>query len=260
MSWQAWTDSGHNRAPAMRSILLISLLAACAAPVRRYTCPRRTIVVDGRLDDWGAVAWTEDFVDIEGDKRPAPRFRTRAKMAWDEKCFYFAFEMEEPHLQASFTKRDSFIFREDNDIEIFLDPRGRGRDYFELELNALNTVWDLFLSRPYRRGGAAVMGFDFQGLETAVRLQGTLNDPSDTDRGWTVEVAIPWQSFAQVVQKPRPGATWRVNFSRVQWRFDVVNGKYVKPEDRTEDNWVWSPQHAINMHAPEHWGIVEFAR
>ena len=39
-------------------------------------------VVDGKLNDavWQNVPWTEHFKDIEGDKRQAPTWNTRAKM------------------------------------------------------------------------------------------------------------------------------------------------------------------------------------
>jgi hypothetical protein len=57
---------------------------------------------------------------------------------------------------------------------------------------------------------------------------------------------------------PKDGVQWRVNFSRVQWRHEVVGGKYRKVKGLPEDNWVWSPQYAINMHRPETWGYVQF--
>ena len=54
-------------------------------------------------------------------------------------------------------------------------------NYYELEINALNTVWDLLLSKPYRDGGKAVTSWNIDGLETTVHLYGTLNDPTDVD-------------------------------------------------------------------------------
>lgn len=232
--------------------------------VKRYGAPRLAspTVFDGRLDKepWLSAPWTDDFVDIEGDKRPKPRFRTRAKMAWDDRYLMIAAEMEEPHLWATLTERDSVIFC-DNDFEVFLDPDGDAQLYGELELNALNTVWDLLLVKPYREGGPAINGWDIKGLRTAVHLDGTLNDPTDTDRGWSVEIGLPWPAIAEISRvpcPPRPGDVWRINFSRVQWVLDVVDGKYVKRPGRKEDNWVWSPQGVIDMHQPEQWGELEF--
>src|SRR5262249_32364901 len=152
-------------------------------PPRHYVCYRAggPVTVDGRLDEpaWKAVPWTDDFVDIEGTRRPRPRFRTRAKMLWDDRRFYIAAELEEPHFWATLTEHDSVIFR-DNDFEVFLDPDGDNHNYAELELNALNTTWDLRLPKPYKDGGHADDRWEIRGLRTAVHVDGTLNDPRDT--------------------------------------------------------------------------------
>ena len=55
------------------------------------------------------------------------------------------------------------------------------------------------------------------------------------------------------------GAVWRMNFSQVEWRIEVVDGQYQKLRGLKEDNWVWSPQGVINMHMPEKWGYVQFS-
>jgi hypothetical protein len=240
--------------------------------VRRYIAPRRTshVTVDGRIDEasWEAAPWSESFTDIEGDVRPAPRFRTRVRMLWDDSALYVAAELEEPDLWATITRRDAVIFQ-DNDFELFVDPDGDTHRYFELEVNARGTPWDLFLPKPYRDGGHAVDAWNIEGLGVGVALDGTLNDPRDRDRGWGLELMIPWSAFAdsgRTRAPPRDGDAWRVNFSRVEWDHDTVAGSYRKRTDPAtgrplpEHNWVWSPQGAINMHMPEMWGIVHFGR
>ena len=124
---------------------------AAPTPPEGYVCHRlaEPITIDGKLNDraWRGIPWTADFVDIEGAVRPRPRFRTRAKMAWDDRFFYVAAEMEEPHVWATLTKHDAVIFH-DNDFEVFIDPDGDNHEYYEFEINALNTGWDLFLASP----------------------------------------------------------------------------------------------------------------
>src|SRR5205807_1283630 len=132
----------------------------------------------------------------------------------------------------------------------------------ELELNALNTTWDLLLSQPYKDGGRAIDAWEIPGLRTAVHVDGTLNNPRDVDRGWSVEIAWPWKSLAELTAvrvPPRDGDQWRINFSRVEWRHEVVGGKYRKIKGLPEDNWVWSPQGVIDMHRPERWGYLQFS-
>lgn len=220
------------------------------------------IQMDGTLNDagWQNAKWTADFGDIEGNLKPKPRFRTRAKMLWDRDYLYIGAEMEEPQLWATLTERDSVIFH-DNDFEVFLDPNNVGGPYAEIEVNALNTVWDLLLVHPYRGGGPPLSAWNVNGLKTAVHLEGELNDPARPSRGWTVEIAIPWEGLKEICQvpcPPMPGDQWRINFSRVEWHLDVENGKFFKRPHTPEDNWVWSPMGVVNMHLPERWGVIQF--
>lgn len=224
--------------------------------------------IDGHLNDevWQQAAWTDLFTDIEGDLKPAPTYETRVKMAWDNEHLYIAAEMKEPHVWANLTKHDEVVFY-DNDFEVFIDPDNDTHQYFEVEVNALNTIFDLFLSKPYRNNNGALIAWDLHGLQSAVQVQGTLNDPTDTDEGWTVEMAIPFRSvtLGNVTRVPTEGSLWRINFSRVQWDVDVVNGRYVKRKGEDgkplpEYNWVWSPQGVINMHLPERWGYLYFSQ
>lgn len=230
-----------------------------------YVCYRAAepIKIDGKLDDnaWAAAPWSEEFVDIEGDKKPRPRFKTRMKMLWDDAALYIAAEMEEPHVWATLTEHDSIIFQ-DHDFEVFLDPDGDNQNYCELELNAKNTTWDLLLTKPYRDQGRALNGWEIIGLKTAVALDGTLNNQTDTDRGWTVEIAWPWPGLKELTSAavpPRDGDQWRIDFSRVEWDMETVDGKYQKVKKRREHNWVWSPIGAIDMHRPERWGYMQFS-
>lgn len=240
--------------------------AAEYRPPKGYVCYRATtpVTIDGKLDDaaWQAVPWTDDFVDIEGAVKPKPRFRTRVKMLWDDRYFYVGALLEEPHVWATLKEHDAVIFQ-DNDFEVFIDPDGDNHDYAEFEINALNTGWDLLLTKPYKDGGKAINGWEIVGLKTAVYVDGTLNDPRDTDRGWSVELALPWKALNELVKKrsapPTDGEQWRVNFSRVEWLHEIVEGNYRKTANKSEDNWVWSPQHVIDMHRPETWGYVQFS-
>ncbi len=226
-------------------------------------------LLDGKLNKkpWTECAWSDDFEDIEGDKQPKPRFRTRMKMFWalegkPTDGLYIAAEMEEPEIWATLKERDSVIFQ-DNDFEVFLDPDNDALAYAELEINALNTVWDLLLVRPYREGGRGVDGWDIKGLRTAVHVDGHLNNPKKPSKGWSVEIHIPWHPIEEISRKdvpPKPGDQWKINFSRVEWHVDVIDGKFVKRPGLKEDNWVWSPQGVVDMHQPEQWGLVEFVR
>jgi hypothetical protein len=185
-------------------------------------------------------------------------------MLWDDHFFYVAAELEEPDVWARIRQHDAVIFH-DNDFEVFIDPDGDTHNYTEYEMNALNTFWDLLLEQPYRDRNFVLNNYDLKGLISAVSVDGTLNDASDRDRKWTVEIAFPLSAYAELKAQPADGIQWRVNFSRVEWQVEKVEGTYQKKIDPAtglpypEDNWVWSPQGVINMHLPEMWGFVQFS-
>ena len=263
-------------APVLALVLGAALIGCASGPeVRSYDCQYAVpaLTLDGRLDDaaWAAAPWTEDFIDIVGDSKPRPRYRTRAKMLWDDQYLYIAAEMEEPDLWAVYTKRDEIVFHQ-HDFEVFIDPNADSREYYELEVNVLGTIFDLYLHRAYRDGGPAEHGWDSAGLVTAITVDGSINDHTNEDQGWKLEWAIPWVDLqppaahrataadtARGGKPPQPGQEWRINFSRVEWGLVKVDqGGYEKIKDAPEDNWVWSPQGVVDMHQPEHWGRVRF--
>lgn len=247
---------------------------------RRYVCQRvsKPIAIDGSLQDpdWARLSWSDEFVDITGKESLRPSHRTRVKLGWDDAFLYVGAELEEPHVWGTITERNAVMF-EDNDFEVFIDPDGDGRNYYELEINALGTIWELSLPKPYGEGGVPVLGCNLTGLKSAVKVRGSLNNPTDEDEGWSVEIAFPWTGLAKYNPNrstpPQPGDVWQINFSRVQWQHEIVDGAYrripphgtslaesLNPEEQEhpEDNWVWSPQGAVNMHLPDRWGEVVF--
>lgn len=256
---------------SMVHIVVFGQIKLLEEPPLHYVCYRASgpMVMDGKLDEasWQHVPWTEDFIDIEGPHMPLPYQRTRAKMLWDDDYLYIAAELHEDHIWATFTERESIIFHENN-FEVFIDPGGDTHNYYELEINALGTIWDLMLTKPYRNGGLPINAWDISGFKKGIHLRGTINDPSDTDTLWIVEMAFPWRILSEAApqkRKPHAGEHWRINFSRVQWQLDIVDGAYEKrinPETGQaypEHNWVWSPQWAIDMHRPEYWGYLQFS-
>lgn len=225
------------------------------------------IIIDGKADDpsWKNAEWTEDFLDIEGTEKPKPKYKTRIKMLWDNRYLYILAELEEPHVWAYYEKRDLIVFDE-NDFEVFIDPDGDSHNYFEIEINAQNTIFDLFLAKPYRNDGIPIITWNTPGLKSAVYVDGTINNSTDTDKKWWVEMAIPFKALRLGVatQIPKENQVWKINFSRVQWQTEVVDGIYKRKNDPVtgkilpEDNWVWSAPGLINMHYPERWGLLQF--
>ncbi len=229
------------------------------------TKSKEKLLIDGIANEssWENALFSDSFIDIEGVK--TPKYDTKIKMLWDEQYLYVYAKMEEPHIWGDLKQRDTVIYY-NNDFEVFIAPSGTTRNYGEIEINALGTVWDLVLDKPYRDGGKANNQWNLDKLKSAIYIEGSLNDASDIDSFWTVEMAIPMNALRELKHKPRSvpkeGEQWRVNFSRVEWDFEIINGTYQKKKEegklQREYNWVWSNQKVINMHEPEKWGTIQF--
>ncbi|MCE9553645.1 MAG: carbohydrate-binding family 9-like protein [Planctomycetes bacterium] len=230
-----------------------------------YVCHRTAepLSIDGRADEpaWKKAPWTAYFRDIEGDRKPEPLHKTRARLLWDDRYLYIYAELEEPHVWGTITRKNAVMFH-DNDFEVFIDPDGDNHNYYEFEMNALNSIWELSLAKPYKDSGKVNDPHNLVGTKSAVHVRGTLNNPADKDEGWSVEIAFPLSELKQFAGNspcpPRDGDYWRLGFSRVEWQTKINNGKYEKVANTKEFNWVWSPQGLIDMHRPERWGVIQF--
>ncbi len=235
--------------------------------------------LDGNIekDFWEHVPYTDSFSDISGPAFPTPRYSTKAKICWDKENLYIGARLDGDEIWGTILEHDRVMYY-DNDFEVFIDPSSSTHNYMELEMNALNTVWDLMLTQPYRDGGRSVTGWDIKGLQTAVYVNGEVNNPSADNTYWSVEIKIPFKSLMETYNReenspdlercypcrtaPKTGEFWRINFSRVQWTVAKENG-YRKVLDENgkwlpEDNWVWAPTGIIDIHYPEFWSFVFF--
>ncbi len=241
--------------------MLLTEPASAGSHHRHYSAPKIStpIVIDGVMDDpaWNAAAWTELYV-LYGTLDGVPETATRAKIVWDDTYLYIGVEAEDHDIWATYTERDSPLWNE-NVLEVFIDPEGNAINYMEFEVSPLNTILDLWVETPlFSQGGPAHFDWDAAGLRTAVHIDGTLGgaDPNtperqDTDTGWSLEFALPWEDAAIVsgtmALPPEPGDTWRINLTR----YDYRNG------DRELSQ--WSPSTVDGAwHEPSEYGHVTF--
>jgi len=286
------------RAIAPRLWCLLFLAAGKSLPAEdsRFPCPENEIAhytayrvsepitIDGKLDEaaWRRAPRSPRFVDmITG--QPAIH-DTYAQLVWDDQNLYVAYRVQEPFVHARYTAHNSPIYY-DNDVEMFI----AGRDaYYELELNAYNTTYEAFFiwDEAYQSGGFAEapefarsslvpfngVGFTnhprggrlgnfnwhFPGLQTAVQIDGTVNNDDDRDRGWTVELALPWSGMKWLAKAdgralpPKDGATWRMDFSR-------FNTYKEAPPAQDSGGWVWTRHGVWDSHIPECFAYIRFS-
>ncbi len=228
-----------------------------------YVCFKnnKRLKIDGNLNEsaWQRADWTIPFLPIQASRKTKATYQTKAKMLWDKKYLYIAAELKDEHIWATLRKRDTKVYKDDV-FEIFLDPDGDGLDYYELQINAFETIWDLSVNKPYRDGGKANSTWTIDGLQKAIRIEGTLNNSKDLDKQWTIELAIPWEAFAE--GKPQVGEKWRINLTRIDWDKIDAQGQYSKMK-QAKNMWLWSPVaegKQPDFHQPEKWGYVQFLK
>lgn len=271
---------GEEPAAKQRSRLPCDPEKATVLTARRAAGP---VVVDGKPDEkaWAGAEESARFVDLIAG---TPAFRdTRVRLLWDDTNLYAAYRVEEPRVRAKLVQHNDPIYTE-NDVEFFI----AGDDaYYEFEINARNTVYEVFFlwESAYETGGFSrlpefrrdrLQGFNgvgftthprgrrlghfdwrFPGLRTAVHVDGTLNDDSDKDRGWTVELAFPWDGIRRLFPNggrtipPAEGDEWRMDFSRFNTEKEPAPAK-------DSGGWALSPHGIWDSHIPECFARVRF--
>ncbi len=224
-----------------------------------------SIVIDGNFNErsWEKTKWFDSFVDHQFPYAPPPWKTTRAKMVYDENYIYVAAQLQEENVWGSITKRDSIIYYE-NDFEIFLDPTANGINYFEFEMNSLNTMFDMWHELDNHRGAYADPVFDCEGMRHVVKVNGTLNYHYDIDKGWNVEVKIPLNELKkwnpQMSVPIKRGDKWRINFDRVQYMHTYSElFPYLIPNNLFTEDWVLGPTDTGDLHIPELWPVIVFS-
>jgi hypothetical protein len=237
---------------------------------------------------WDKAPRSPRFVDMVTGEPGL--FDTRAAAMWDDECLYVSFWIEEPFIEARQKERDSLVFLE-NDVEVFIDG---GDCYYEFEINALGTVYEVFFiwrdaygrfdpkefdvvgrnalsfAGDYDRSGAtfwrgthprgvrwAFLDWDLPGLRTSVEIDGYLNDRSKISRGWRAEAAFPWAGM-----KPLANGRALPPKDGDEWRiffgrFEklMANGREVQPHPA----WCWGAHGVYDTHLPERWTRVVFS-
>ena len=168
-------------------------------------------------------------------------FSTVIRLMWDDDNLYVAMRAKDDYLQSKYTKHDDELWHEDA-FEIFLDPGGDKKHYYEIQINPTGVVFDSYLPR-YRKNTNDWSS----GMVAKTGIEGTLNDQSGGDKGWTAEIAIPFKNLDKGGDAaPKSGDVWKANFFRI----DVTEDKPIYT--------AWSPPLRGDFHALDRFGSVVF--
>lgn len=197
------------------SVNLAARVPGGATPVPRATS---VVVVDGKADEpaWASAAQATLVV---GEQSPSPSGTAQAKLLWDDTSLYVYVYAADDDVNSPYVERDDPLWQADV-IELFIDTDRNGRDYVELQASPAGVVFDAHF--PGGRGDKSRPTWNSR-VAVAVAVDGTLNDASDRDRGWSAEFAIPWGDVKVSSPPFSPAAGQKLALNVV--RVDQVGGK-----------------------------------
>ncbi|MCP4606827.1 MAG: hypothetical protein GY847_41025 [Proteobacteria bacterium] len=199
-------------------------------------------VIDGKFSDeaaWSSAAKLDKFGNTMSGTPAAQA--TEVRLMWDDKNLYVAMHAVDKHLKSQFKKHDDELWKEDA-FEIFLDPLGDKKDYYELQVSPAGIVFDSHLPTHRKNQNEWTSN-----MKAKVELQGKLNDDEGEDTGWTAELMIPFASLSKGGGvPPKSGNKWRGNFFRVDSTKD-------KPQYSA-----WSPPLRGDFHSLDKFGELVF--
>ena len=245
------------------------------------------VCIDGKMDE---PAWRQALpLPVLRDRvnGTAPRYAITARILWDTNALYIGYTVGDPDVWAFQRVDDEPMCAQkmgfasgvtnamkpggwgtyiENYVMFYLDPDGDGKNYVEVNINPLNKVNDKWQELPWgpeeqlRLGVAPPrpanphVDWNCPGMQTAVAVNGTLNDPYDVDQGWTVEVAVPFAALRQFAGDktcpPRQGDCWRVMLAREYRPYPFYTREAVF--------WTWPELGGNTTHIPSRWGFVAF--
>lgn len=187
------------------------------APAGLYTVAplHEAIVIDGKLDEkaWRSTAPTRNFFRTDGEKGNGT-LATHAKIMADDTHLYFGFHAKDGDIASPYTQRDETLWKADV-MEIFLDTGQGDKSYVEIQVNPNNAVFDALFTSPRKPKWEDAAKNLTLGIESAVFLDGTVNQSDDKDKSWSVEIRIPFAELPGLQGKPGPTDVWRMNLYRI---------------------------------------------
>jgi hypothetical protein len=205
------------------------------------------IVVDGKLSepDWAQAEKMGPFIAYDGKQKLD--FPTTAKIVWDEQYLYVAFEAADADAFTPYTKRDDPLY-DSEAVEIFVDADGDKDEYVELQAAPNDLHFDAAFKGGRRKNFETTYDVKY---ETKTIVDGTVNDPSDVDRGFVSEWRIPIAELRDVPRPPQVGDAWKINLFRLERV--RKNGRVVKHEASA-----WSSPLSGDFHNLDRFGTLRF--
>ena len=176
------------------------------APTLKVMRAKGAVKPDGKLDDatWKAVpSIAIAHAAVNKNKLDTPS--GLVQLAWDDTHLYAAFRINDNNIIAP-TGLEEVQVSQNDSAELFYLENPRFGIYWELNAGPQGEKLDaLMMKYPHKWGGVQRLDESLEGMQIGIAIDGTLNEPGDVDKGYTIEVAIPWKQLRASGRPPRKG-------------------------------------------------------
>ena len=203
------------------------------------------LTIDGRLTErsWRNAPRTERWVHPNSGDTISD-LNTHGRAVWDEDALYIGLSARDTDIWATISVRDGNLWEEEV-LEVYLDPGSDSRNYLEIQVNPLGTLFDALFPQPTNRDLPVARAHVVEGMEVGHYVNGTVEDRSRRDTRWSVELRIPWSSLPDFEGPPAEGMAIGANFYQ-----------YDRPDDGRTLTSAWSPVHGGSFHQPDKFGQI----
>jgi len=204
------------------------------------------IIIDGDFSEksWSQAQYSAIFVIHDDGEQGI--LVTQVKILFDKEALYFAFNVEDNDIVSNYITDQSPLFKQDDVIELFIDPLGKGKPYIELGVSPLNTIYTLKVIDPQSEN-FKITSLRLNGLKSATKINGSLNNSSDIDTGWQLELRIPFTTISKFIHQPAELiSSWRLNMFRI----DFSN----KLPRQANEYYSWAKVGSFGFHQPNKFG------
>jgi hypothetical protein len=165
---------------------------------------KNSIPIDGQLNEWSSARSI-----LLQDKSHKTDNTAIVRTLWNEQNLYIAFEVQDKNLQAKQTVPDHSQLWLDDMIEFLIDTHNDKDSCWNVD-DLIYHINILGQKKDDRGSSDCITNPKWNGnAQYAIKMFGTLNDSTDIDTSYNVEISISWNELAI---KPFPGLQMGVDF------------------------------------------------
>ena len=223
-------------------------------PVYKIFKTSEIITIDGKMDEssW-KNAELQAFTYFYRRDREPDKQSSRFRMLWDDQNLYIFFECEDTALCSREKEFDGRPYLDDC-AEFYCIPFPDSLYmHFAWEINIEEVPYDFIQFWSFYNGRNAVIKSYNPDYKIKVYFEGTINDNSDKDKGWQMELAIPFDSFTSI-------NSFYPAIAGTRWAFQAVRQDRNIIDERGRSTSTLFPIYDIfkDVHQPSRFGLMEF--